>query len=404
MIIKFHRIKQGLTQEYLAHNICSISHLSKIESGSNRGHPDTINILMQRLNIDAKKEDEYIRWIEDRIDELHQNITYYDKVTATKTFHLLIEEEEYASSTQLINKFYLIIWRYYLFTNDHKGIEKCKRLLTKLKNTFSILEDLLYGYLSGIAECLTGKTELGLQMLLDYVGNPKTNLPYLRGEDYYEVSLRYSVLNQPDYAILYAKKAMVHLQEDNNLIRLLHTQSILAINYTRSKLYLAAEQTFQMLIRNSKLLSQQDLYYQSLFNLSLLKKSLESYVEAEELMNRVLKFYKPDTHEYRNILLTIIDVKTGKGEEAKVIKELIKKANNLNLSEKQSLYLEKNRLKLFSQQEYVGFLENVLYPYIKENGNKQEINKILEEIIEFHEKQNNANEYLTFSKLLLNNK
>lgn len=298
----------------------------------------------------------------------------------------------------------MVSWRYYLFINDHEGIKRNKILLTKLKNTLSIVEDLLYGYLSGIAECLLGKTGLGLNMLLDYVGNLKANLPYLRGEEYYEVSLRYSILNQPDYAILYAKKAMVHLQEDSNFIRLLHTQSILAINYNRSKLYLAAEQTFQMLIRNSKLLSQQDLYYQSLFNLSLLKKNHKCYIEAERLMNKALEYYNQDRQEYRTIFLTIIDVKMEKGEETGVIEELIEKAKNLDLSKKQSLYLEKNRLRLFSQQKCLGFLENVLYPYVKENGNKQDVNKVLEEIGQFYEKQSNPKEYLTLSKLLLNNK
>lgn len=66
--------------------------MSKIESrnNSNKGHPDVLNSLLEKLNIDAKRENEYILWIEDRIDELNENITYYDKVSAAETFHLLL--------------------------------------------------------------------------------------------------------------------------------------------------------------------------------------------------------------------------------------------------------------------------------------------------------------------------
>ena len=58
---------------------------------------------MKKLNIDAIEETKYISWIEDKIGELNEHITYHDKDAATGTFHLLLDKEEYISSTLLIN-------------------------------------------------------------------------------------------------------------------------------------------------------------------------------------------------------------------------------------------------------------------------------------------------------------
>src|SRR5690349_13076615 len=50
--IKYTRIKNGYSQEALAHGICSISHLSYFENGKKRLRKEIIEALLKRLNIE----------------------------------------------------------------------------------------------------------------------------------------------------------------------------------------------------------------------------------------------------------------------------------------------------------------------------------------------------------------
>ena len=50
-LIKFYRIQQGLTQKELANGICSVPHLSKIESNSKEANEETMGLLLERLGV-----------------------------------------------------------------------------------------------------------------------------------------------------------------------------------------------------------------------------------------------------------------------------------------------------------------------------------------------------------------
>ncbi len=66
-VIKRERLAQGITQEALAENICSISWLSKIESGTKTPTPQIFELLMSRL---GKKASHYVMFKNDKEMEL----------------------------------------------------------------------------------------------------------------------------------------------------------------------------------------------------------------------------------------------------------------------------------------------------------------------------------------------
>lgn len=66
-VIKRERLAQGITQEALAENICSVSWLSKIESGMRTPTPQIFELLMSRL---GKKASHYVMFKSDREMEL----------------------------------------------------------------------------------------------------------------------------------------------------------------------------------------------------------------------------------------------------------------------------------------------------------------------------------------------
>lgn len=66
-VIKRERLAQGITQEALAENICSVSWLSKIESGIRTPTPQIFELLMSRM---GKKASHYVMFKSDREMEI----------------------------------------------------------------------------------------------------------------------------------------------------------------------------------------------------------------------------------------------------------------------------------------------------------------------------------------------
>ena len=66
--------------------------------------------------------------------------------------------------------------------------------------------------------------------------------------------------------------AVDHFREDCNYIRLMHAQMLLAINFTNRDFYSQAEKLFTILLRNTQVLEQIELYQNTLYNHSVLSK------------------------------------------------------------------------------------------------------------------------------------
>ncbi|MDE0583542.1 helix-turn-helix domain-containing protein [Planococcus sp. A6] len=58
-VIKYYRLKHNLTQSQLADGICSVSHLSKIESNTYTPHEETYEALLSKMGVQLKKELEH---------------------------------------------------------------------------------------------------------------------------------------------------------------------------------------------------------------------------------------------------------------------------------------------------------------------------------------------------------
>ncbi|MFX0112798.1 helix-turn-helix domain-containing protein, partial [Bacillus pumilus] len=66
-----------MTQSGLAEGICSVSHLSKIENGSNEANQDTINLLLERLGISQETLSQTARHLLSLLDEFQMNMYFY---------------------------------------------------------------------------------------------------------------------------------------------------------------------------------------------------------------------------------------------------------------------------------------------------------------------------------------
>src|SRR5690606_29061038 len=117
-VIKYYRSKNNLTQSQLADGICSISHLSKIESNTYTPHESTIEALLAKMGVQWKKEVARRNRLEQQLNDFITCSLHYDLEEMEKQYTELQKENDYIQSTDLVNQYELYKFRYYLYIQD----------------------------------------------------------------------------------------------------------------------------------------------------------------------------------------------------------------------------------------------------------------------------------------------
>ncbi len=291
-------------------------------------------------------------------------------------FNQLHPEEEFASSTDLINQYHLYMFRYFIFKYNIPEVNIRLKIIQQLKNAFSPFEMLMATFFTGIAHLIKGEVLEAEKTFLSLMNHNQTEAITFSGELYYQLALCSSILGDSEKTSIYAKKALYYYQEDNNFIRITHTQMLLGISYLRLKQFKDAEEIFRAVIRNTKFLNQKELYNQNMNNYGVVLKEQQQYGKALELYNKSIKALISDSDDYIICTLMIIEVKIELKHQKEEILELIEKVIESSQAKKNKKYLlfaQLYKYQLFSQAKYYSFLENKLYPYLIENQSFDEL-------------------------------
>ena len=73
-LIRRERLRRNYSQDGLCQGICAVSYLSKIEQGKAEAGNDILLPLLRRLDIDYEIDPEFLRWAEETIEELYENL------------------------------------------------------------------------------------------------------------------------------------------------------------------------------------------------------------------------------------------------------------------------------------------------------------------------------------------
>jgi transcriptional regulator with XRE-family HTH domain len=369
-VIKYYRIKKQWTQTELSKDICSISHLSKIENDSYDGNVETIDLLLQKLGVDVKLEEEKYLHTKEILSLFFESMVYYDHDEADILYKQLEPEEEFASSTDLINIYHLYMLRYFIFKYNVPEVNTRLTTIQQLKNAFSPFETLMATFFTGISHVIKNEVLEAEKIFLSLMIHNQSEAINFSGELYYQLALCASVLGDSEKTSIYTKKALYYYQEDNNFIRITHTQILLGISYLRLKQFKDAEDIFRAVIRNTKFLNQKELYNQNINNYAVVLKEQQQYGKALELYNQSIKSFNIDSNNYIVCMLLIIEVKIKlkhKKEEIIVLIDKVIQSSQIKKNKKYLLFAQLYKYQLFSQAKYYSFLENKLYPYFKEN-------------------------------------
>ncbi|WP_409291696.1 helix-turn-helix domain-containing protein [Peribacillus sp. SCS-37] len=369
-IIKYYRLKNHMTQSELAQDICSISHLSKIENNSYDGNAETVELLLKKLNVNMEKEEEKYEDIKELLQDFYQSMVYYDIDEANRICETLINMEEFASSTDLINQYHLYMYKYYILNRNIVKINQCQRVIEKLQSSFSPFENVLASFLFGVALIGQNKVLEANDQFVALMSYNQTEAITFNGELYYQIALCASILNDAEKSIIQANKALDIYQNENNLMRIIHTKMLLGIGYSRLEMFEEASENYKTLIRLTKLLNKKDIYYHVLNNYSTMLNEKGEYKKAKELMIECTKYFKRGSIEYivnkLGLIEILINMDANKEEINKLIDEVHEVCNNKN-HKKYIMLAKMFKYKLFSQPKYYAYLENIVYSYHIDN-------------------------------------
>jgi HTH-type transcriptional regulator, quorum sensing regulator NprR len=365
-LIKYFRTQMGLTQKDLAKDICSVSHLSKIENNSKDANIETISLLLEKLNIDKSEINEKEEKIKSLLRLLNEKMLFFQKNEVDQIFEKLANIEDIIPFSTSLYTYELTKYRYFLFKGNLKKAQQQENLLNKQKKNFSQQENYLFQHYNAICLIMQGqyqKADTVLELLMTV-----NNSEFVSGELLYHRALVKSSLEHSDHAIYFGKKALQAFMNDHNFIRILHTLMLLGINYTYSKIYEEALECFQHLMRNAELLNESQFLPHVYHNIGYLKTKMEKYPEALFFYEKSLSLQSEGTPYYLMTLYTI-------GESLYILQEIDKAKEvfervleqSKKLSSQKYILLSKYYLKsISSYKESIEFLEMKVIPYLEE--------------------------------------
>ena len=366
-ILKYYRMKNNMTQAELCEGICSISHLSKIESNKYVPHIETINELFKRMNVEWEQEVNTYEYWKDKLESFIIHSIYYDLISMEQVFKELTAQEDYLQSTDLVNRYELFKLRYFLLKRDLPRTTQQAAILKRMEQSFTDYEKGVSKVIYLIHDIFSQNfTEA--ESRLERIEEFRESIPNMfEGELYYQRA--YLLHNKAHYSksTYYAEMAVDHFRKDSNYIRLLHAQLLLAINYTNRDFILQADGLFKTILRNAKMMKMDQLYQGALYNYSVLQNRRGLHKSAYDMLHELKALLEPGTDYYQAVLIHLLQTAV---EESKEIDSLLDELEVLAERKKdpylqvQMDYFRKTKL---SQQELFDYCEQIAFPFLKKH-------------------------------------
>lgn len=363
-----------MTQNQLATGICSVPHLSKIESNSKEANAETIRILLKRLDINIEDVEESEKKVFALLNLLYQHIYYFEVEKAQNTFQELDEYKEIIVFTQHLYLYETYKLRYYLLVKDLTNADYQMRLLLSQKQNISQHEKYLLSYFSAILLILRGKYGEANEKLSTIIQTNSINTT-VEGEIFYHLAIVKGYLGESGHAIYYGKKAMDMFKDHFNYKRMLHVHMSLAINYTQSKIYDEALVCYEHLIRNIEMLQESDLLPQIYHNIGDLKHKMGDYSIALDYFKKSSIIFNKNSKDY---LLCLYNIALSEFR----LEKHIESRESFLLLNKESLKMKATQYQLFSsfyllllnnkKQQAMKFLEDKVVPYTEKMDEQSE--------------------------------
>lgn len=386
-VIKYYRTKNNMTQLQLADGICSISHLSKIESNSYVPHESTIEALLTKLGVQWQEEAGRHKRLERQLSEFIDSSLHYDNEKMRKLYEQLESDNDAVQTTDLINQYELYKFRFYIYEINQRQAEHQRNRLEQLIGSFSAPEKWLYQLFLSAYYAMVNKNEkaLGCLELLDQGIH---SIPQkFEGEYYYQKARLMLVLDRLEVSAYYAELAAQFYQLHHNYIRLMHAQLLLAINYTRRNLHVQASGLYEVLKRNARLTGQTELFHQTSYNYIELLKETGAYEKASDFLRDLKEILPEESSLYMAVLLSEVETAFESGVDATLLTANIRSMLQVKPDEYVEIYCVYFEKRSFSQPDLLSYCESIMFPFFRKNGYIKESKKIAADLVTYYQKQ-----------------
>ncbi len=386
-VIKYYRHKHNLTQSQLADGICSVSHLSKIESNTYTPHEETYEALLLKMGVQLKKELEHQKRLEQQLGRFIDCSLYYDLDQMEELYQELVEVDDYVQSTALINQYELYKFRYYLHAKQYEKANEQQKLLDKLKASFTAPELWMRQFFQAIQFSSLGDYKEAMA-LMDELDHGFHSIPQkLEGEFYYQKSRILLLFDRLALSAYYAELAVRAYEKDHNYIRLLHAQLLLAINYTRRNLVTQAANLYEVIKRNAKLTQQKELYQTVLYNYAELLQSEKQDEQAIELFEELKKGLEPGSYLHKAVIVNLLEIKTMEQEATAELIAQLRMSGTSKDKEYFNIYSNYFEKQKFSQQDLLNYKEDKMFPFFKKYGYIKDTRQLSQDLAAYYKQQ-----------------
>lgn len=251
-LIKYHRTRQEMTQKELAHGICSVSYLSKVENNSIDPSEDIIDALAGRLNISFTMMDGNEDELKDRIKSWYSIIKLGDKRQAKQEY---LELKKMCDLPINIEIKHLFAVMKFIYEITFLPIKDCEETYTQLKEIEHFYEqETLYYFLK--FESLYFYYNNNLEAAIRSLKRAEIEYKKIDINDiglYYNLSIYYRKTYQIYQSFFYAYKALREAQLALDYHFLTKTQLLLAANFLRIGEYDEAKNILLKLLKSEQI-------------------------------------------------------------------------------------------------------------------------------------------------------
>ncbi|MFS0689502.1 helix-turn-helix transcriptional regulator [Sporosarcina sp. 179-K 8C2 HS] len=396
-ILKYYRMKNNLTQAELCEGICSISHLSKIESNKYVPHIETINELFKRMNIEWEQEVSTYEYWKEKLETFIMHSIYYDLTSMEQIFQELSNQEDYLQSTDLVNRYELYKLRFYLFKQDIPRATQQASILKRMEKSFT-------DYEKGVSKVIYLMYDIFSQKFteaedrLERIEEFQERIPQMfEGELFYQRA--YLLHNRAQYSksSYYAEMAVDYFRKDSNYIRLLHAQLLLAINYTNRDFILQADGLFKTILRNARMMEMNQLYQGALYNYSVLQNRRELHKSASDMLKELKELLEPGTDFYQAVLIHLLQTAVEENEEINSLLDELEALAERKKDPYLKVQLDYFRKTKISQQELFDYCEQIAFPFLKKHDYIGEARSIAWRLANYYRSTGDKEKAATYS-------
>lgn len=412
--IKYHRKLKSLTQKELAHGICSITYLSKIENRKISYNQEILSRLCERLGIkneQKQKQDSSkdIEQMEIRLNKWYKVIKNRNEGEAKEIKKLIHEGIQKIDEPSILITYYIFLLRYHLLMKD---LVKSKQIIDNLKsvkNNFTNIQKYYYHYALGTYHYLQDDLTKSVECF-----SKAENLNHLLHQDetelIYNLALIHSRLYHVTLSIHYANTALELFNKKMDYFQSIEVQNILAINYIRIRLYDNANENLQQSLKLAEKLNDNYLLGNIYHNLGYLYAEKKEHNLAIKYYHKSLSFEENNIEWYTNTTYYLIKEYFASNQFDKAITWVEKAIEMVGKNDKnqiqikikalKSLYTltDKNTEKSNLEEDRI-YLEKIVITFFQKKQNYIDLSYYAEKLADYYANQNKYKKSSYFYKL-----